>query len=190
MDAESASSVVARLKSDKVDYQLDEGGPHDSRAGGAGRRAAPGASRRRGCRPRPHRVRDLRPDRVRHHRVPRARQLPARARRRAGADDLARSARCRARACTSRWRRSRCSPPSTQPAKASVVLKLKGQQAAARRRPSPASPAWSRPASSNCGPSRSSSSIPSAARCPRNAASGGQDGDGLSSNGSSGSSAT
>ena len=43
-----------------------------------------------------------------------------------------------------------------QPAKASVVLKLRGQPAARRRPPSAASPASSPAASSRCGPSRSS----------------------------------
>ena len=59
--------------------------------------------------------------------------------------------------------RTRCSSRA-QPAKASVVLKLKQQPAARRRRPSPASPTSWPPASKACGPRRSSSSTASAGR--------------------------
>ena len=117
-------------------YQLDDGGRtvrvpvervDELRLEFASQRPAVGG---------PHRLRDLRPHRVRHDRVPRARQLPPRARRRAGAHDLARWRKWRARACTSRWRRTRCSSTEEQPAKASVVLKLQEQPPARRPRPS------------------------------------------------------
>ena len=131
MDAETGGVGRRRkLKDDKVPYQLDDGGRSvrvpaervdELRLQFASQRPAVG---------RPHRLRDLRPHRVRHDRVPRARQLPPRARRRAGADDRARSPKWPARACTSRWRRTRSSSSDAQPAKASVVLKLQEQPAA------------------------------------------------------------
>ncbi len=110
MDPESASGVVARLKSDKVPYTLDEGGRtirvpvarlDELRLAGRGSGSAGVGT---------HRLRDLRPDVVRRDRLPRARELPAGARRRAGAHDRHDCGSRRARACTSRWRGPRCLP--------------------------------------------------------------------------------
>ena len=126
MDQAAAAEVVSKLKAQKIDYQL-----HPVAAACACRRrrsiGCGWTSRRRAAELGPHRLRDLRPHRVRRDRVPRAGELPPRARRRDRAHHRHASPKSPAPACTSRWRKDSLFGEREQPAKASVVLKLRDQ---------------------------------------------------------------
>ena len=165
MDPESANGVVARLKNDKVPYTLDEGGRtirvpvarlDELRLQVAGQGMP--ASGRIGFE-----IFDR--TSLRRDRLPRARELPAGARRRAGAHDR--------HDCGS-GERARAHRDG-----AAVAVRVSGsggdrvgrpqaarQQAARRRRRPRPSRDWLPPASKGCGRKRSSSSTTSAGRSP------------------------
>ena len=97
---EDASAIVQKLHEGGSGLQNRQQRNRAAGAGGQSPGAAPGNGRAGAAQNRTHRIRDLRQNEFRHHRFRRARELPARARRRTGTirhGDLRRAAGARAR---------------------------------------------------------------------------------------------
>ena len=145
MDAEEAARVVERLKTDKVAYQLDDGGRDDRVPVSSASTTCACSSRAQGM-PTigPHRLRDLRPDRLRRRPSSSSTSTTGARSKASWRARSRRSARCAARASTSRWRRSRCSAPRAA-GQGVGHAEAEGHAAAAAPAPSTASPTWSPP---------------------------------------------